>query len=124
EHDQREVQCGRPARKGERVLDAGLRGQLLLERVHVRPERCDPVRFERVPQIVELTAGLVRRGEVEAGHRAARPSGLHNHPGAEGATKMIFLGFGKYARADKIYALEPIESTERGKGRRTRVWVE
>ncbi len=37
---------------------------------------------------------------------------------------MIFLGFGKYARADKIYALEPIESTERGSGRRTRVWVE
>jgi hypothetical protein len=43
---------------------------------------------------------------------------------ADGATKMIFLGFGKYARADKIYALEPIESGERGKGRRTRVWVE
>jgi hypothetical protein len=37
---------------------------------------------------------------------------------------MIFLGFGKYARADKIYALEPIESGERGSGRRTRVWVE
>ncbi len=40
------------------------------------------------------------------------------------AAKMIFLGFGKYARADKIYALEPIESAERGSGRRTRVWVE
>jgi len=38
--------------------------------------------------------------------------------------KMIFLGFGKYARADKIYALEPIETGERGSGRRTRVWVE
>src|SRR5581483_9919393 len=33
-------------------------------------------------------------------------------------------GFGKYARADRIYALEPIESSERGSGRRTRVWVE
>jgi hypothetical protein len=43
---------------------------------------------------------------------------------ADGATKMIFLGFGKYARADKIYALEPIESGDRGSGRRTRVWVE
>jgi hypothetical protein len=43
---------------------------------------------------------------------------------ADGATKMIFLGFGKYARADKIYALEPMEAGERGKGRRTRVWVE
>jgi hypothetical protein len=37
---------------------------------------------------------------------------------------MIFLGFGKYARADKIYALEPIETGQRGSGRRTRVWVE
>jgi hypothetical protein len=37
---------------------------------------------------------------------------------------MIFLGFGKFARADKIYALDPIESAERGSGRRTRVWVE
>ena len=37
---------------------------------------------------------------------------------------MIFLGFGKYARADKIYALEPIDTADRGSGRRTRVWVE
>jgi hypothetical protein len=37
---------------------------------------------------------------------------------------MVFLGFGKFARADKIYALDPIESSERGSGRRTRVWVE
>ena len=37
---------------------------------------------------------------------------------------MIFLGFGKYARSDKIYALEPIETQDRGSGRRTRVWVE
>jgi hypothetical protein len=38
--------------------------------------------------------------------------------------KMVFLGFGKYARADKIYALEPLRGDERGGGRRTRVWVE
>jgi hypothetical protein len=39
-------------------------------------------------------------------------------------TRMVFLGFGKYARADKIFALEPIRGDERGDGRRTRVWVE
>ena len=39
-------------------------------------------------------------------------------------TRMVFLGFGKYARADKIYALEPLTGDERGGGRRTRVWVE
>jgi hypothetical protein len=37
---------------------------------------------------------------------------------------MVFLGFGKFARADKIYALEPLRGDERGDGRRTRVWVE
>ena|SRR5579871_2009677 len=37
---------------------------------------------------------------------------------------MIFLGFGKYVRADKIYALEPLAEGERGHGARTRVWVE
>jgi len=38
--------------------------------------------------------------------------------------RMVFLGFGKYARADKIYALEPLTGDERGGGRRTRVWIE
>lgn len=37
---------------------------------------------------------------------------------------MVFLGFGKYARADKIYAVEPIRDERRGHGRRTLVWVE
>ena len=37
---------------------------------------------------------------------------------------MVFLGFGKYARADKIYALEPLTGDDRGGGRRTRVWIE
>ena len=40
------------------------------------------------------------------------------------AQRMIFLGFGKYARADRIYALEPLPEGERGHGRRTRVWIE
>jgi hypothetical protein len=40
------------------------------------------------------------------------------------AARMVFLGFGKYARADRIYALEPITGAERGSGRRTLVWVE
>src|SRR5947208_513061 len=42
----------------------------------------------------------------------------------DGATRMVFLGFGKYARADRIYALEPITGDERGGGHRTRVWIE
>ena len=40
------------------------------------------------------------------------------------APRMVFLGFGKYARADRIYALEPLGEGERGHGARTRVWIE
>jgi hypothetical protein len=43
---------------------------------------------------------------------------------ADRAPRMISLGFGKWARADRIYALEPLEGAERGHGRRTRVWIE
>ena len=37
---------------------------------------------------------------------------------------MVFLGFGKYVRGDRIYALEPITGEGRGSGSRTLVWVE
>ncbi len=37
---------------------------------------------------------------------------------------MVFLGYGKFVRADRIYALEPIDGDERGDGRRTRVWAD
>lgn len=37
---------------------------------------------------------------------------------------MVALGFGKYARADRIFALEPLLGDDRGDGRRTKVWVE
>src|SRR5438105_1038698 len=43
---------------------------------------------------------------------------------ADASARMVFLGFGKWARADKIYALEPISDARRGSGSRTLVWVE
>ena len=43
---------------------------------------------------------------------------------ADGEPHMVFLGFGKYVRSDRIYALEPIRGEERGGGKRTRVWVD
>jgi hypothetical protein len=43
---------------------------------------------------------------------------------ADRSPRMIFLGFGKWARADRIYALEPLEGSDRGHGKRTRVWVD
>jgi hypothetical protein len=38
--------------------------------------------------------------------------------------RLISLGYGKFARADRIYALVPLEPGERGEGRRTYVHVE
>jgi len=43
---------------------------------------------------------------------------------ADGRQRMIPLGFGKYARADRIYALQPIVGDQRGGGQRTLVWIE
>jgi hypothetical protein len=37
---------------------------------------------------------------------------------------MVSLGYGKYARADRIYALVPIDPKDRGDGRRTYVHVD
>lgn len=39
-------------------------------------------------------------------------------------SRMISLGFGKFARADRIFALVPLVGDQRGDGRRTQVWVE
>ena len=37
---------------------------------------------------------------------------------------MVPLGYGKFVRADRIFALVPLEAHERGEGRRTYVHVE
>jgi hypothetical protein len=37
---------------------------------------------------------------------------------------MIPLGYGKFVRADRVYALVPLEGSERGDGRRTLVHVD
>jgi hypothetical protein len=39
-------------------------------------------------------------------------------------SRMVALGFGKFARADRIFALERIIGDDRGDGRRTRVWID
>ena len=38
--------------------------------------------------------------------------------------RMIPLGYGKFVRADRVYALVPIEGVERREGRRTYVHVD
>jgi hypothetical protein len=38
--------------------------------------------------------------------------------------KLVSLGYGRYVRADRVFALVPLEPGERGDGRRTYVHVE
>ena len=40
------------------------------------------------------------------------------------ASVMIPLGYGKFVRADRVFAVVPIDSDERGDGRRTYVHVD
>ena len=37
---------------------------------------------------------------------------------------LVHLGYGKFVRADRVYALVPLEGPDRGDGRRTLVHVE
>ncbi|MFZ0380328.1 MAG: hypothetical protein WAL38_21050 [Solirubrobacteraceae bacterium] len=37
---------------------------------------------------------------------------------------LIPLGYGKFVRADRVFALVPLEGDERGDGRRTLVYIE
>jgi hypothetical protein len=43
---------------------------------------------------------------------------------ARGTPPLVSLGYGKFVRADRVYALVPLEGPERGDGRRTLVHVE
>jgi hypothetical protein len=38
--------------------------------------------------------------------------------------RLVSLGYGKFARADRVYALVPLDPAERGDGRRTYVHVD
>jgi hypothetical protein len=37
---------------------------------------------------------------------------------------LVPLGYGKFVRADRVFALVPLEGSDRGDGRRTLVYVE
>lgn len=43
---------------------------------------------------------------------------------ARSTPPLIPLGYGKFVRADRVFALVPLEGPERGDGRRTLVYVE
>ena len=48
----------------------------------------------------------------------------HTIPVMPRPAPLVPLGYGKYVRADRVYALVPLEGADRGDGRRTLVHVE
>ena len=43
---------------------------------------------------------------------------------AQRSPRMVHLGYGKWVRADRVFAVVPLEGPDRGDGRRTYVHVE
>jgi hypothetical protein len=43
---------------------------------------------------------------------------------ARAEPRLVHLGYGKFVRADRVYALVPLEGEDRGDGRRTLVYVD
>jgi hypothetical protein len=43
---------------------------------------------------------------------------------ARSAAPLVALGYGKSVRADRVFALVPLEGSDRGDGRRTLVYVD
>lgn len=43
---------------------------------------------------------------------------------AQRSPRMVHLGYGKWVRADRVFAVVPLEGGDRGDGRRTYVHVE
>ena len=134
------------------VLTALLLSRVAIEQERAADRRLRVPRDDARLRRRQLRPGRVERADREArldgrGHSVGAPAGreadlarrdrargrrdVRASPGGQAhvilramTQRMVFLGFGKYARADKIYALEPITGDDRGGGRRTRVWVE
>jgi hypothetical protein len=100
------------------------RHEIAPNRSRLRAPRCGTVDREgggskRTPPWVGEWGSRARDTHARSAPRTAR-----DNPHVANGNRMVFLGFGKYARADKIYAIEPIRDERRGHGRRTLVWVE
>ena len=61
-------------------------------------------------------------GPQRPADRSRRYLGLEEM--AKREARMVSLGYGKFARADRIYAIVPLDPKDRGDGRRTYVHVD
>ena len=65
--DQGQVQRGRAGAERQRIRRADRRGELRRERVHLRPQRRDPVGREGLLDVLLLQAGHVSEGKGKCG---------------------------------------------------------
>ena len=126
----------RVARGGRRAGAPRARGRQAPVRAHprraggvLRPPR-RRVLHGAVQRLLAGVEGVRGRNRVRTAVRAAsaRPCGAGGRgavtPVAKRDARMVSLGYGKFVKADRVYALVPIESGERGDGRRTYVHVD
>src|SRR5437588_227100 len=75
-----------------------------------------------LPRVNEEARGARLRNRRLAHRPGGRPSpARHTDPPPP---RLVPLGYGKFVRADRVFALVPLEGGERGDGRRTLVYVD
>jgi hypothetical protein len=85
---------------------------------------CGPVCRLRLCVSLAGTRRTRSAATARSGPRRWAASGVTITAVARGTPSLIALGYGKFVRADRVFALVPLEGPERGDGRRTLVYVE
>jgi hypothetical protein len=84
---------------------------------------CD-VPDEPPPQPAEASASPNPTTPTAARLENVLPIGDNSYAMAKRDPRMVHLGYGKWVRADRVYAVVPLERDDRGDGRRTYVHVD
>ena len=72
----------------------------------------------------QVAAGMTPDGRQPHLHAGSEVRGQRQYGDVASDSRMVALGIGKFARADRSFALERITGEERGDGHRTRVWID
>jgi len=79
---------------------------------------------EPPPQPTEASASPNPTTPIAARLETVLPIGDNSYAMAKRDPRMVHLGYGKWVRADRVYAVVPLERDDRGDGRRTYVHVD
>jgi hypothetical protein len=79
---------------------------------------------EPPPQPTKARASPNPTTPIPARLETVLPIGDNSYAMAKRDPRMVHLGYGKWVRADRVYAVVPLERDDRGDGRRTYVHVD